>query len=106
LNLQSGLVKNSLIIAAIAVAVILYAWYRWHRFINHREQATDANREITWLEELAREYEQGGINHRERLEWLIDNFESKHEPSAEIARRLENVRRILGKGAGITSSRR
>ncbi len=103
---QVTAVNNYLIIVGIAIVLLLYGWYRWRKFEKYRAQKADANGELEWIEELAREYEKGTIDNRERLEWLIRNFESEHKHSAAFAERLENIRRILGKSAGLAPPQR
>ena len=102
---NSLLLDPFLLIAAAAAVLILYGWYRWRGFGKQRKQKIDANEHLEWIEELAREYEKGTIDNRERLEWLIRTFETEHKHSAAFAKRIDDVRRILGKRAGITPPR-
>jgi hypothetical protein len=74
----------------IAVLCVLYAVYYWER-----KQIID-NSELEYLDELAREQEQGIADNRKKLAWLIRIIENNHTPSATLTARLDRVRRILG----------
>ncbi len=79
----------ALIVVPLVLLYFLYAWYRWHR-----KRVGDAN-ELEWLDELAQQHAKGTRDNRDTLERLIRTIEKNHEHSAALAKRLENVRRIL-----------
>jgi len=73
----------------ISVLCVLYAVYCWER-----KQIVE-NSELEYLDELAREHEQGIADNRKKLAWLIRMIENNHTPSATLTTRLDRVRRIL-----------
>ena len=74
---------------SIAAICVLYAAYYWKR-----EEIGDDS-ELTYLEELAHEHEQGIADHRKKLQWLIHMIENNYTPSVTLAARLDRMRRIL-----------
>jgi hypothetical protein len=73
----------------VAILCFMGAVYYWDR-----KQIAD-NRELEYLNELAREHEQGIADNSERLAWLIRLIENNHAPSATLSARLDRVRRML-----------
>jgi hypothetical protein len=54
-----------------------------------------ANDELEYLEDLAREHEQGIADNRKRLLWLIHMIENNYTFSVVQNTRLDRVRRML-----------
>ncbi len=77
--------------AFVAVLSVMYAVYYWKR-----KQIAD-ERELGYLDELAREHEQGIADNREKLARIIRMIENNHTPSATLTARLDRVRRMLRK---------
>jgi hypothetical protein len=75
----------------IAVLSVVYAVYYWER-----KEIVDES-EVTYLDELAREHEQGIADNRKKLAWLIHMIERNHAPSATLTARLDRARRMLRK---------
>jgi hypothetical protein len=73
----------------IAVLCLMYAVYYWER-----KQIAD-NGDLEYLDEIAREHEQGIADNRKKLAWLIRMIENNHTPSATLVAHLDRVRRIL-----------
>jgi hypothetical protein len=53
---------------------------------------------LEWLEELAKEHQEGIRDNRKQLEWLIRAIRTNYPSSPALEKRLENVRRILDGG--------
>ena len=56
-----------------------------------------ANDDLEFLEDVAREHEQGIADNRKKLAWLIHMIERNHAPSATLTARLDRARRMLRK---------
>jgi hypothetical protein len=54
-----------------------------------------ANDDLEFLENVAREHEQGIADNRIRLLWLIHMVENKYTPSVAQTARLDRVRNLL-----------
>jgi hypothetical protein len=54
-----------------------------------------ANDNLEYLEDVAREHEQGIADNRRRLLWLIHTIENKYTPSVAQTARLDRVRSML-----------
>ncbi len=54
-----------------------------------------SNDNMEYLEDVAREHEQGIADNGKRLLWLLQTIENKHTPSAAQTARLDRVRSML-----------
>ena len=56
-----------------------------------------ANDDLEYVEDVAREHEQGIADNRKKLAWLIHMIERNHAPSATLTARLDCACRMLRK---------
>ncbi len=76
---------------AIVVGGVLFLRSWWKRQKELHKIKGDAN-ELEWLDELAKEHEEGIRDNREKIEWLIGAIEKKHELSDRVSEHLYNAR--------------